>query len=325
MLKNKEVIFMEAANLLSFAYQKSIINNKVDKKINNSENNLISDKFINKLKKNSSEKELNFHTSNISIDTYCSIEGIKIDSCNSEYALGFDKVSVSFREDINNGENVLQNYVLERMTSKYETFRNNIFKNYSKENLEKQLKQLDDAYDKITNLNIAFPIEEKLWQAQNKKYIKVILDKLMITYEEEIGKNFDNLSFSKMSYKDKNIFFNKILYDKVFTMSSNIMKLAEKAKQYIKDGNLPPVTKEEKNNFNKYISDGTDGTIGNLSYYDIKAILSVVGSIQKFNLKWLNNTENYNTILNSFNSFVFSDEIKNLLSNVLSQTRWNSY
>jgi len=310
---------MQVTNSLSSTYQKTILKN------NNTSNSLISNKSISEFKKSVSEKEMNFYTNNMRIDTYCTADGVLIDNCNAEYAEEFDEVSASFRKALNNGENVLQNDVLEQMTAKYETLRNNILKHYSGEDLEEQLKQLDNTYDKITNLNIASPVESHLWKAQSRESARAMFEEMRANCAKEKGQKFADLAFGGTRYEGKNTVFNKTLYNKVFTMSANVMRLAERAKQYIKDGNHAPVTEDEKSSFNQYISNGTDGTIGNLSYYDIKAVLSVVGSVQKLDSEWLSDKDNYNNILNSFNNSSFSDEIKNLLSNVLNQTSWNNY
>ena len=310
---------MQVTNSLSSTYQKTILKN------NNTSNSLISNKSLSEFKKNISEKEMSFYTNNMRTDTYCTADGILIESCNAEYAKEFDEVSASFRKALNNGENVLQNDVLEQMTSKYETLRNDILKKYSGTDLEEQLKQLDNTYDKITNLNIASPVEGHLWKAQSKEYARAMFEEMRANCAKEKGQRFADSAFGGVSYEGKNTVFNKTLYNKVFTMSANVMRLAEKAKQYIKDGNHAPVTEDEKKAFNQYISTGTDGSIGNLSYLDIKAVLSVVGDIQKLDSEWLSDKDNYNNILNSFNNSGFSDEVKNLLSNVLNQTSWNNY
>jgi len=259
------------------------------------------------------------------MDSYITSGGILIDNCNPEYAKKFDEVSVSFKKAVSNSENVLENDVLEQMASKYETLRNKILENYSDDDLNEQLNQLDNAYEEITRLNIASPVESNLWKAQSREDARAMFEEMRANCAKEKGQAFADMAFGSVRYEGKNTVFDRTLYNKVFTMSENIMKLADRARQYIKDGNHAPVTEDEKSAFNEYISNGTDGTIGNLSYYDIKSVLSVVDNVQKLDSEWLSDKDNYNNILNSFNNSSFSDEVKNLLSNVLNQTSWNNY
>ncbi len=317
---------MNVAKTTTFIYKKTDVMNKISEKNKKTNNKLFSNESILELKTRAASQELNSsYINNIRTDSYVTMSGVLIDNCNAEYAKEFDEISFYFEKAVRSGENMLEDNILEQMASKYENLRNNILKKYSSDDLDKELEQLDNAYEIITKFNVAGVVEGKLFEAQSREDARAMFTQMKEKCAREKGQKFAEMAFGGVSYEGKNTVFNKALYNKVFTMSTNVMRLAERAKQYIKDGNHAPVTKDEKSAFNQYISAGTDSSIGNLSYYDIKAVLSVVGNVQKLDSKWLSDRDNYNNILNSFNNSGFSDEIKNLFSNVLNQTSWNNY
>jgi len=202
------------------------------------------------------------------------------------------------------------------MASKYETLRNNILEKYSGEDSDERLGQLDYAYDLMTEFNIASPIETNSVLAQSREAARAMFAQMKEKCAEEKGKEFAETAFGKMSFEGAHTVFNKGIYTKLFGMKDNVMRLAQRAGKYISDGNHAPVGKDERDAFNKYIS---IGTAGNLSYSDVKAVMSMVGGVRKLDSQWLSNEDNYNGILNSINGSEFSDEVKNIITNALNQ------
>lgn len=174
----------------------------------------------------------------------------------------FDKILSKFKIDLFKG-NIMNTNILENLSQKY--------------------------LDIYNELEIIYPDEERLNMINflDVIYIKCFEDQIIdeIAYIYFIFENQSNLTLiykvlRNLIYKyvDENKIKNEIplINIDINTLTFNIKNMALKAKNYTLENGSRPRTQKARENFSDYISEGSNGTIENLSYYQFKIVLDIL-------------------------------------------------
>lgn len=218
------------------------------------------------------------------------------------YMEEFEKIISKLEQELKSGKGLNDTTVMEDLGSSYNDMRKSIINNFEGDELKQQLSILNEVYDETAEI-ISGSIASKITYAYSMHYWRqAFFNSLSDSSRVHI--------FGKQAmFKDESIEENPP-WKLQAKIAQGLMQIAEKAKQYFLDGNKKPITEEEKQEFENYVSKDSDGSLSALSYKNAKDMVTVIDKIENANRQGLKN------ISSSLNTYGFSDEIKSILYGV---------
>lgn len=201
----------------------------------------------------------------------------------------FDKILSKFKLDLFKG-NIINTKFLENFSQKYLDIYNELESFYLDEDKQKLIKYLDEFYLKFFEDQIINEVADIFFIFENQSNLTLIY---------KVLRNLIDKYFAKHQIENKTPLINI----DINTFISNTKNMALKAKNYTLENGSRPLTQKARENFSDYISEGSNGTIENLSYYQFKILIDILS----YTLKSISD------INNNYPKLSTSEKNKNIL------------
>jgi formate dehydrogenase maturation protein FdhE len=189
----------------------------------------------------------------------------------AKYYKKFAIITNAFQEKLRTGNDMSESTVLEDMASVYMDMRREIDTEFSGEEREVRMRLLSSAYGNSIEMDVARPIAIKTHEA-------VAMDQLR-AYLAERG-FFERMGLSG-AVKHSPL-STELTFDGIFrSVMDNVKGLASKAVLYMLNGNGKPETDEQRAMFDEFISSDSNGTLGKLSYSELKMTMNTIDRLKK--------------------------------------------